>query len=574
MSAQKFQAPAQGPELRAALVQLRPFFTRAGWFSLFASVLVLAPSGYMLEVYSRVVDSRSYGTLFWLTVVVLGAYALMELLEWARAEVMRAAAQRFDALLSTRVFDAVFAAKLRNVPGGTAQPLQDFAKLRDFLFSPALLAIMEAPVAILMAVLLFLISPWLGWSAVVFGIAQTLVALWNERRTKQPLMQANQKAFQAQQYADGTLRNAEVIAAMGMLRATHQRWVQKQREFLNLQAQASESAGGFQALGKLLQLTLSSLMLGLGCWLFLQNELRGGSGMMIVGSILGGRMLAPLVQVVAQWQAVIGVRESWQRLEALLAAVPKDPENMALPAPRGVLQVEQLMAGAPGSPGVIVRGVAFALQPGEVLAVVGPSASGKSTLARLLVGLWPAASGKVRLDGVDIFSWDKAELGPHVGYLPQGVELLEGTLAQNIARFGEVDMHKVRAAAQAVGVDALIESLPQGYETVVGPGGVRLSGGQRQRIGLARALYGAPTLIVLDEPNSNLDDEGDAALARAIAQASARGATVVVITHRTSVLGVAHKMLLIRDGVQQAFGPRDEVLAALKQGALAARQAA
>ena len=574
MSAQKFQAPAQGPELRAALVQLRPFFTRAGWFSLFACVLVLAPSGYMLEVYSRVVDSRSYGTLFWLTVVVLGAYALMELLEWARAEVMRAAAQRFDALLSTRVFDAVFAAKLRNVPGGTAQLLQDFAKLRDFLFSPALLAIMEAPVAILMAVLLFLISPWLGWSAVVFGIAQTLVALWNERRTKQPLMQANQKAFQAQQYADGTLRNAEVIAAMGMLRATHQRWVQKQREFLNLQAQASESAGGFQALGKLLQTTLSSLLLGLACWLLLNNELHGGGGMMIVGSILGGRMLAPLLQVVAQWQAVIGVRESWHRLEALLAAVPKDPENMALPAPRGVLQVEQLMAGAPGSPGVIVRGVAFALQPGEVLAVVGPSASGKSTLARLLVGLWPAASGKVRLDGVDIFSWDKAELGPHVGYLPQGVELLEGTLAQNIARFGEVDMHKVRAAAQAVGVDALIESLPQGYETVVGPGGVRLSGGQRQRIGLARALYGAPTLIVLDEPNSNLDDEGDAALARAIAQASARGATVVVITHRTSVLGVAHKMLLIRDGVQQAFGPRDEVLAALQQAAVAPRQAA
>ena len=574
MSAQKFQAPAQGPELRAALVQLRPFFTRAGWFSLFASVLVLAPSGYMLEVYSRVVDSRSYGTLFWLTVVVLGAYALMELLEWARAEVMRAAAQRFDALLSTRVFDAVFAAKLRNVPGGTAQPLQDFAKLRDFLFSPALLAIMEAPVAILMAVLLFLISPWLGWSAVVFGIAQTLVALWNERRTKQPLMQANQKAFQAQQYADGTLRNAEVIAAMGMLRATHQRWVQKQREFLNLQAQASESAGGFQALGKLLQTTLSSLLLGLASWLLLNNELYGGGGMMIVGSILGGRMLAPLLQVVAQWQAVIGVRESWHRLEALLAAVPKDPENMALPAPRGVLQVEQLMAGAPGSPAAIVRGVAFALQPGEVLAVVGPSASGKSTLARLLVGLWPAASGKVRLDGVDIFSWDKAELGPHVGYLPQGVELLEGTLAQNIARFGEVDMHKVRAAAEEVGVHALIESLPLGYETVVGPGGARLSGGQRQRIGLARALYGAPTLIVLDEPNSNLDDEGDAALARAITQASARGATVVVITHRTSVLGVAHKMLLIRDGVQQAFGPRDEVLAALQQAAVAPRQAA
>ena len=562
MSAQKSQAPS---ELRAALMQLRPFFVRAGWFSLFASVLVLAPSGYMLEVYSRVVDSRSYGTLFWLTVVVLGAYALMELLEWARAEVMRAAAQRFDALLSTRVFDAVFAAKLRNVPGGTAQLLQDFAKLRDFLFSPALLAIMEAPVAILMAVLLFLISPWLGWSAVVFGIAQTLVALWNERRTKQPLMQANQKAFQAQQYADGTLRNAEVIESMGMLRDTHRRWLGKQRDFLDLQALASERAGGFQAVSKLLQTTLSSMLLGLGAWLLLHNQLSGGGGMIIVASILGGRMLAPLVQVVSQWQSVVNVRDAWSRVEQLLEAVPAQPRSMALPAPRGALHVEQLVAGAPGNPALILRGVQFALAPGEVLAVVGPSAAGKTTLARLLVGLWPAQGGKVRLDGADIHTWDKAELGVHLGYLPQGVELFEGTLAENIARFAQVEPAKVEAAARAVGLHEFILSLPQGYDSPVGPEGARLSGGQRQRVGLARALYGDPVFVVLDEPNSSLDEEGDAALARAIQEGKARGTTFVVMTHRTSVLGVADKMLVLRDGMQQVFGPRDEVLATLQQ---------
>ena len=283
-------------------------------------------------------------------------------------------------------------------------------------------------------------------------------------------------------------------------------------------------------------------------------------------------MLAPLVQLVAQWKVVVGVRESYQRLEELLVAIPKEQESMSLPAPQGRLQVEQLVAGAPGVQAAILRGITFTLLPGEVLAVVGPSASGKSTLARLLVGLWPSMGGAVRLDGVDIYSWNKAELGPHVGYLPQVVELFEGTVAQNIARFGEVDMQKVRVVAALVGVQALIDSLPHGYETEVGPGGKRLSGGQRQRIGLARALYGDPKLIVLDEPNSNLDDEGDAALASAIEHASARGATVVVITHRSGVLSVTKKMLLMSAGVQQAFGLRDEVLSVLQQGAMTARQ--
>jgi ATP-binding cassette subfamily C exporter for protease/lipase len=552
-------------ELREAIASLRPFFVRSGWFSLVCSLLVLAPSGYMLEVYDRVVNSRNHTTLVMLTLLVLGAYMVMELLEWARSEVMRAASVELDRRMSGRIFSAIFEANLRRLPGGTQQPLHDFRLVRDFLYSPVLLALLESPISLVMMVLLFLISPVLGWSALVFAVLQTFVAWLNERSTKPPLMQANRAAIEAQQYADNTLRNAEVIESMGMLRDTHRRWLGKQRDFLDLQALASERAGGFQAVSKLLQTTLSSMLLGLGAWLLLHNQLSGGGGMIIVASILGGRMLAPLVQVVSQWQSVVNVRDAWSRVEQLLEAVPAQPRSMALPAPRGALHVEQLVAGAPGNPALILRGVQFALAPGEVLAVVGPSAAGKTTLARLLVGLWPAQGGKVRLDGADIHTWDKAELGVHLGYLPQGVELFEGTLAENIARFAQVEPAKVEAAARAVGLHEFILSLPQGYDSPVGPEGARLSGGQRQRVGLARALYGDPVFVVLDEPNSSLDEEGDAALARAIQEGKARGTTFVVMTHRTSVLGVADKMLVLRDGMQQAFGPRDEVLATLQQ---------
>ena len=567
--------PNQKPsELREAVASLWPFFVRAGWFSLVCSLLVLAPSGYMLEVYDRVVNSRSHTTLAMLTLLVLGAYVVMEVLEWARSEVMRSASVELDRKMSVRIFNAIFEANLSRLPGGTQQPLNDFRQVRDFLYSPVLLAIMEAPVALVMMVLLFLINPLLGWSALAFAVLQTLVAWLNERSTKPPLMQANRTAIEAQQYADNTLRNAEVIESMGMLRDTHRRWQRKQQDFLDLQALASERAGGFQAISKLLQNTLTSMLLGLGCWLLLYNELRGGPGMMIVASVLGGRMLAPLVQVVSQWQTVVNVRDAWVRVDGLLAAVPERKQGMSLPAPRGALQVEQLVAGAPGSAAPILRGVQFALAPGEVLAVVGPSAAGKTTLARLLVGLWPAQGGKVRLDGADIHAWSKAELGAHLGYLPQGVELFEGTLAENIARFAEVEPAKVEAAARAVGLHEFILSLPQGYDSPVGPEGARLSGGQRQRVGLARALYGDPVFVVLDEPNSSLDEEGDAALARAIQDAKERGTTFVIMTHRTSVLGVADKMLVLHDGQQQAFGPRDDVLAALQKANQQAKQAA
>ena len=554
-------------ELALAFDPLRPVLMRAAGFSMVISLLALSPTVYMLEVYDRVVNARSGMTLAMLTVVVVLCYAVMEILEKVRGAMMRAAGVQLDEKLSERVYNAMFQGFLkRHVSGGT-QVLNDLKLVREFLFNPALLAVLEAPVALVALALIFAINPLLGWSAVLGAIAQMGVAYMNERATRKPLNEANRSAAAAQQFAEASLRNAHVMESMGMLDAVQARWQKRQDQFLAHQAQASEGAGFWTAMSKLIQQLMGSVLLGLGAWLMMGNALNGGGSMVIIGSVLGGRVLAPLGQVVAQWNAVVNVRAAWARLEALLAQIPEKPEAMPLPAPKGFLTVEALMAGAPGQQVPIVRGVQFGIQPGEVLAVIGPSASGKTTLARLLVGLWPAISGKVRLDGADVQAWDKAELGPYLGYLPQGVELLDGTLAENIARFGDVDMAQVEAAARLVGLHELIMSMPQGYNSPIGRDGTMLSGGQRQRVGLARALYGKPVFVVLDEPNSSLDEVGDAALANAIATLKQMGTTFVVMTHRSSILGVADKILLMREGTQQAFGPRDEVLAALQQKA-------
>jgi len=552
-------------ELRQAVTTLRAYFVRAAWFSVCSGLLLLAPSGYMLEVYGRVVNSRSPLTLAMLTLLVLAAYCLMEILDWARAEVMYRAGQKLDRKMRDRVFCAIFEAGLKRLPGGTVQPLNDLRTLREFLYSPPLLAFMEAPVSLVFVGLMFTISPVLGLSAVVGSLLQVFVGWINDRSTRPPLVSANRSAIEAQQYADAALRNSQVIESMGMLPDVHRRWMDKRRDFLQREAIASDRAGAYQAVSKFLQVAMGSLLLGLGAWLLLKNQLNGGAGMMVVGSILGGRALAPLVQLVTQWRAVVNACDAWQRLDSLLGVIAQRPDTMSLPPPKGALQVESLVAGAPGNGPAILKNVAFGLVPGEVLAVVGPSAAGKTTLARLIVGLWPATSGKVRLDGADVFAWDKSELGPHIGYLPQDVELLEGTVAENIARFGEVRPAKVEAAALAVDLHACIAGLPLGYDSPIGPEGTMLSGGQRQRVALARAIYGEPALVVLDEPNSSLDDAGDAALAAVISKLKARGTTFVVMTHRSSVLAVADKMLVLCDGAMQAFGARDEVLAALRQ---------
>jgi ATP-binding cassette subfamily C exporter for protease/lipase len=564
-------AEPSSSDLRTALRELAPCARGAIGFSLVSSLLVLAPSWYMLEVYDRVVNSRSALTLAMLTIAVLAAYALMEALEWVRSEIVYSAACALDQRLGRRVFEAGFLGQRRRLAGGGMQAVQDLRTVRDFLHSPALLATMETPVSLVLVILVFAISPWLGVVAVTAAVLQVLIGMLNQRSTQQPLRAANRESFAAQAVADRMAAQAPLLRAMAMAGPLSRRWATSQRAAVAQQAEASRSGGLYQGLSKLLQNLVNSALLGFSCWLLLHDLLNGGSGMLVVAGILGGRVLAPLIQIVMQWQSVAAARDAWARLHGLLQALPLTPPAMALPAPLGALLVDSVVATAPGQPTTILKGIAFALQPGEVLAVMGPSASGKSCLARVLLGLWPTASGKVRLDGVDVAGWDRAELGPHLGYLPQGVELAEGTIADNISRFGSADPAALDAAASAVGLHALVAELPEGFATWVGPNGSVLSGGQRQRVALARALYGAPSLVVLDEPDASLDDAGDAALAAAIAGCRQRGCTVVVMTHRAGVLAVADKVLLLRDGQQHAFGPRDEVLAAIRQANAQAR---
>lgn len=558
--------PDKRSELQEALTGQKKYFQNALFFSFFTNLLVMAPTIYMLEVYDRVVNSRSGMTLAMLTLLVVGLYALMEALEWVRMEVLQFAGRRFDAKTSERVFDSVFEANLRRIPGTSVQALNDLRTVREFLASPALIAIMDAPLAMLYIVVLFMINTTMGYMAIVGALVAVALAYFNERDTLPSLTVANRSAIDAQNYAIGSLRNAQVIEAMGMLGSIHGRWMKKQKQLLFMQASASDAAGTYSSLSKFVQLAQTSLLLGAGCWLTILGQFEGGGGMMIVASILGGRVLAPISQVIGMWKHVVNARDAYFRLNNLLQALPARQPGMSLPAPKGLLSVEAVTAAAPNSNVAIIRGASFVVPAGKVVAVVGPSASGKTTLARLIVGVWPAASGKVRLDGVDIFPWNKAELGPHIGYLPQDVELFDGTLAENIARFGPVDMARVEAAARAVGVHETIMALPQGYESAIGDDGCFLSGGQRQRVGLARAIFGNPHLLVLDEPNSSLDEAGEQALVQTLLALKAQGTTILVITHRTSVLQAVDLMLLLVEGQVKAYGPRDQVLAALQQG--------
>jgi ATP-binding cassette subfamily C exporter for protease/lipase len=498
-----------------------------------------------------------------LTLLVVGVYIVLEALEWVRSSVMHEAGQAFDLRLRERAFDTVFAARLKNIPvGNAAQAMSDLKTVREFLPSHVLLSIIDAPLAMLVLIILFIMNPVLGWFSVIGALVQFLIGFFNEQRIREPMMSANKGAMSAHMYAGGVLRNAQVIESMGMLGFLRKRWLARQREFLARQAEASDTSGTNAALSKLVQSLLGSLLLGMGCWLTLKGEL-AGSGM-IVGSIRGGKVLSPLVQIIGNWRQVEGAREAFVRLEGVLKAFPADEKKMSLPAPKGMLSVEGVIAGAPGSQVQILKGVGFRVAPGDSLAVVGPSASGKTTLARLLVGVWAPMSGKVRLDGSDIYAWNKEELGPYVGYLPQSVELFEGSIAENIARFGETDMEKVRLACSLVGLDGFVDSLPKGYETPIGDDGAFLSGGQRQRVALARAIYGMPKFVVLDEPNSNLDSEGDTALINTLQHLKTNGTTVIVMTHRMNVLAAVEYMLVLIDGQMKQFGPRDQVIAALQ----------
>jgi ATP-binding cassette subfamily C exporter for protease/lipase len=547
-------------------------YRQAIFYSLIIGVLSLGPTIFMLEVYDRVVNSRNSTTLVMLLILVIGSYIVMELLELVRHDLLQKVALGLDQELRNRLFNITFEANLKRIPGGSIQAFNDLRTIRDFIPSGAVTALLDAPMALVFLLIVFLLSPWLGVMALVGALVQVWIAYQTEKKTMPVLTDANRGAIDAQNYANGVLRSPQVIEAMGMLGAVHGRWMEKQGKFLDLQAVASDTAGANNAASKLIQALQSSLLLGAACWLTLKGQMLGGGGMMIVASTLGGKVLTPLAQLVAQWRLVVNARDAYQRLENMLGYFADTPSTMTLPAPKGFLTVEGVVAAAPGSAVAILKGVSFAVSPGECVMVIGPSASGKTTLARLIMGLWPASGGKVRLDGADVYTWNKEELGPYLGYLPQTVELFDGTIAENIARFGGVDLEEVKRVIREVGLVDMVNALPDGLHTRVGEDGAVLSGGQRQRVALARAIYSKPKLIILDEPNSSLDEAGELALLQTLANLKAQGASVLVVTHRTSILPQADKLLMLRDGQVAMFGARDEVLQALQKAQTEAQQ--
>jgi ATP-binding cassette subfamily C exporter for protease/lipase len=552
-------------ELATVLFSFRKAFYTAGLFSLFINLLGLVPSIYMLQVYDRVLQSRNVTTLIMLTVIMLGFYVMLSMLELARSKLLIRVGAQLDMKLNNRVFVASFESNLKRAGGNAGQALGDLTNVRQFLTGNGLFAFFDAPWAPIYLVVIFMFHPWLGVFAIVAALVLFSLALLTELSTRKPLAEAQHVAAGANNYATNNLRNAEVIEAMGMLDNLRSRWMQKQMRFLALQNEASDKAAVISSATKSVRIAVQSLVLGGGALLVIDGSLTPGG--MIAASILLGKALGPVELAIGVWKQLLGARTAFHRLESLLQSNPERQNSMLLPTPVGALQLEDVMAAAPGSQVMILKNIGFNVSPGEVVGVIGPSASGKSTLARLLVGVWPTMGGKVRLDGADIYTWDKNHLGPSVGYLPQDIELFEGSIAENIARFGEVDPINVVEAAKMAGVHDMILHFPQGYDTHIGDSGSGLSGGQRQRIGLARAIYGNPKFIVLDEPNSNLDDVGEAALIKAVQELKQRGTTIVLITHRTSIIGAVDKLLLLVDGAVQLFGPRDQVLLAIQQRA-------
>jgi ATP-binding cassette, subfamily C, bacterial EexD len=557
--------------IRSALDACRGAFLSAGFFSLFVNLLMLLPSLYMLQVYDRVLTSNSESTLVMLTVIAIFLFVVMGGLEWVRARILVTTSSRLDLLLGGRVFDSVFRQTLASSGKvASTQPLVDLLQVRQFLTGHGLFAFFDAPWLPVYIAVMFMFHPIFGVVAIFAGFVLIGLAIWNEMSTRGDVHEANEKSLESTNETQRSLRNVEAIEAMGMLPGLRARWLERQREMMVLQSRASQRGGTISAVSKTFRVAIQTLILGLGAYLSIQREISAGG--VIAGSLLLGRALAPLDLMISNWRGFLSARESYRRLDRLLTVLPERESTMPLPPPKGELSVEKLVVMPPGAAAPVLRGISLLVEPGTLLAVIGASAAGKSTLARALLGIYKPSGGKVRLDGAEIDQWDRETLGRHIGFLPQDVELLDGTISDNIARFGVVDPAKVVAAAEAAGVHTMILRLADGYDTKL-VGNV-LSAGQRQRIGLARALYGDPQLVVLDEPNSNLDQDGEVALARALEKLKRDGRTVVVITHRRDILTMVDHILMLRDGQIAIYGERDKVLETLSQAAAEAREAA
>lgn len=559
-------------ELKELLLQSRKSFWYVGLFSFFINMLFLTPTIYMLQVYDRVVGAGSISTLVLLTLIVVVMFGVMGVLEFVRSRILARLSTRMDVTMQERLVDVMFRHALHNPRNASTEPLSDFNTVRGFVSGTGVFAFFDAPWFPVYIAVMFVFHPLFGWFGVFAGLLTVALTLSVEKSSSDLLKAAHGKSMQSKLLLERSLRNAEVATALGVKQGIFQRWQSTHNEALGWQGRGNDRASVLSTFSKSLRMMNQSLILGLGAYLVINMEMSGG--MMIAGSVLLGRALAPLDQLVGAWKQFAAARQSWERLNAVLGSYPKNIQRMELPAPKGHMGVHQLTVVPPGGKEAVLRNVTLALKAGESLAIVGPSGAGKSSLVRAMLGLWQPMGGEVRLDGADIRHWDRDKLGKHIGYLPQDVELFDGTVAENIARFGEVDAAKVLEAAQIAGVHELILQLPNAYDTVIGPSGGVLSGGQRQRIGLARAVYDNPCLIVLDEPNSNLDEAGELALYKALQTLKEKNCSVVIISHRPGILSQVDKILVLVGGAVTLFGERQQVLAhlAAKTSQLPARE--
>lgn len=549
-------------ELAAALWSFRREFLVVGLFSMVSNLLMLVPSIYMLQIFDRVLVSMNELTLLAVSLIALFLFGVLAFADWTRSRVLVRAGIRFDEVLSTRVFNASFESNLSQGADRPGRAFGDLLQIRQFLTGNGIFAFFDAPWAPIYIAVIFFLHPLLGLVAIVFAIVQAALAWFGHRQTLGPSEASSQAASDVSAYVRSKLRNAETIESMGMLDNLRSRWRVWQAVYLARSTHAQGVSDRVTVWSKFIRYSQQSLGLGAGALLVIEGELSAGA--MIAANLLMNRALAPIDQLVTVWRSFISARSAFERLEQLLAAFPERDPNLSRTAPQGHIALRDVIASAPGRAEPILKGISFNAAPGTVTAIVGPSGSGKSTLARVLVGIWPDVHGEVLLDGMPLAGWNRIELGPHLGYLPQDIELFDGTIAENITRFSEVDSDKVIEAARATGLHEMILRFPKGYDTSIGEAGRMLSGGQRQRIGLARAVYGDPCLLVLDEPNANLDDAGESALVRTIQQLKAKGKSVFIVTHRPGALAVADRVLLLRDGRIQADGTPADVAAGLR----------
>ena len=561
----------QRSELTAVLATFRHEFWAVAAFSMVANLLMLAPTLYMLQVFDRVLVSQSEMTLLALSIITLFLFCVMAFAEWMRSRVLVRAGVRLDTQLSSRVFNASFDAYLNQTGGAQPRAFGDLIQVRQFLTGNGVFAFFDTPWVPIYVGVLFILHPWLGIMAIVFAVIQGALAWWGHKTAIVPSEAAVKASSDVNMYLQSKLRSSDALEPMGMVGNLQGAWHGRHLNFLSESAKAQGVTHRITAVSKFIRYSQQSLALGMGALLVIDGQLSPGA--MIAANVLTTRALAPIDMLVGVWRGFISAREAFARLEALLGKYPQRDVALKRVAPKGVLALRNVVASAPGRTTPILKNVSLDASPGTVTVILGPSGSGKSTLARVIMGIWTDVHGDVLLDDMPMQGWDRGELGPYIGYLPQDIELFEGTIAENIARFSELDSTKVIAAAKSAGLHDMILRLPKGYDTPIGEAGSLLSGGQRQRVGLARAVYGNPMLVVLDEPNANLDDVGEAALMSTIFTLKALGKTVVLITHRPGAIAAADQLVILRDGVVHQAGPREAVLAEMRNAQVPALQA-